>query len=267
MPSLTARRAAMEAIRLFPSIQAGGQPSTAAELYRNFWEADPDSYQKTPVGTLAFAPSVAQGTYKGLRAVCSVQPLRIDLTLALLQTELITDSLPMIEDARLFHEELLHVCSVVAHISLNVAVSRVACAVQFGSEAPDFEAANKLIMSALPERYRLALSDEADFILQINHPRNSAALDELRINLIRRWSVERMQTLTIGASANLGVIGLAPSSAPMIKEFLVAAVLFDHNNIPAPRAISAEEQSRVLIETFRAVSDAQRDCNLAIEGF
>jgi hypothetical protein len=254
-------------VTLFPSIPAGGQPSTAAQLYNNIWKADPDSYQKTQVGTLAFAPSIAQGAYRGLNASCSVQPLRIDITLAPLQTELITDAVPIIEDARLFHGELLHVCNVVADISLNVTINRVACAVQIGSGAPDFETANKLIMSALPERYRLALSDETDFILQINHPRNSTALAELRINLITKWSSERVQTITIDRWASQGAIGQAPTGAPMLKEYLVATVLFDHNNSPAPRVISTEEQSRVLIEAFSAVSDTQRDCNLAIEGF
>jgi len=183
--------------------------------------------------------------------------MRIDFALAPLQTEMFTDSLLMIEDGRSFHGELLQLCNAIAEISLNVAVNRVACVVQFGSEAPDLETANKLIMSALPNRYRIALSNEADFILQINHLQTSGIVDKLQLNLINKWAVERARIITMGTS-----IG-----QPAIKELLVATVLFDHNNNPESGVLTADEQSRLLVEAFQSMSNSLRDCNLIIEGF
>src|SRR5208337_4113147 len=108
-------------------------------------------------------------------------------------------------------------------------------------EARDFETANRLIMSALPERYRLALSNEADFILQINHPQTSGVVDNLQLNLIDKWAVERFRIISMGAS-------MGP---PGIKESLVATVLFDYNNIPEPAVLSPDEQSKLLLEAFQ----------------
>jgi hypothetical protein len=173
-------KALLGRVTLFPSIPTGADIGTALDLYKRTWNLEPDSYQKQANPTLPFAPSVAQGSDRGIGISCSVHPIRIDLSISPIAQP--GPALNVIEDTKLFHNAFEQVLQSVAKNN-STSVTRAACFVQFGCVARDYRDANAIIRTILPEQYAIQLADEQEFILQVNRPEQ---IEETTMNRITK---------------------------------------------------------------------------------
>jgi hypothetical protein len=256
-------------ITLFPSAPASSPPLSALELYRQVWGEDPDGFQKQANPLM---PAVAHGKRGRMTASCSTHPTRIDfnLTPPSPSQNVAQVSLPLIEDAGQFHSELLGIVDAIREGAVSARVARVALSVQFLILKPSFADANRALATTIPDQYGVRITNEEDFIFQINQPYTSHMVDDIKMNSIRKWSVERHQLLTF-----LFSLGAAPtpvsvdrtSAKPQIEEFIAGSVTFDNNNVPKENPFSGEQQSSLLLEALAAVEEVQRSIGLNVEGF
>jgi len=257
-------------ITVFPAPQSSVALPSALDLYKKVWEGEPLNFQGP---TNPLSQSLAQGKRAGLGIGCSVHPLRIDFNLSPVGRESPSEPprLSVIENSKEFHDELARIARMVGRDLLANSILRVATFLQFVSIEANSAEANKALMSIVPEQYRIALSNEEEFILQINRPRMSEQVEKLKMNLITKWSVERFQivSLLVPISATPAV---APQSsvAPQITEFIVASVTFDNNNVPVPadKPLSSSQQSSLLLEGLAHTTISMREGRLNIgKGF
>jgi hypothetical protein len=247
-------------ITLFPSVPTS-QVTPALELYQEFWRREPESFQKGPTQN-PFAPSVAQGNSEELSFTCSQNPIRIDFTISPIQNVLAISepNFPLVENSRKLREELDRLIEVVHERPSVVPAGRVALAMQFTQVCASFPDANMAVTSALPNDLRVHLSEERDFILQVNRARKSTSVQDMTINFITKWAVEQVQLLAITPGGSTGMAN------PTI-EYHNATILCDNNNVPANRLLSADEQTSILKEALGGVSEQLRNSSLEIEGF
>jgi hypothetical protein len=248
---------------LFPVVPGGAPVDSALELYKAIWQTDPDSFQKHVAGS-PFVLSSARGTVEGLAAACLAQPIRIDFTLAPLQQSAIATMTPLIDDSKHFSAQLAHLIEALGDLQTGPQINRVSCVVKFAMISPNFVSANKSISSKLPKPYHVVLSDETDFVLQINRARPSKALDNITINFITKWSIERTQLITFTVDAAAGQ-ALGPSQ--MVHELIMPNIVFDNNNVQLPRPMSKGEQKAIFAECLQGTSAQLKECNIAVEGF
>ena len=249
---------------LFPT--APPLPS-ALELYKQLWKSDPDNFQKPPNPLL---PSLAKARRGGLNVGCSVHPQRIDITLtsSSLEGQMSSETLDLIEDIGQLNNELLEIVSGLGKETVSHSVNRVAFYVQFFSVKPNRVEANKAVLSIVPEQYRVKLVDEEEFILQISHPRMSSKVNNIKMNFISKWSVERIQILTISLPpTGAPSVSLPGIGAPRAKEFLAASATFDINNMPTDQLLTAAQQSSLLLEGLTAAQQLQQNYGLDVKGF
>jgi hypothetical protein len=126
------------------------------------------------------------------------------------------------------------------------------------------EEANHILTGILPNRYRVGISNEEDFVLQINQPRTSAEVEGVRMNYLTKWSTLRFQVLNV--SIAMGVAGVAMPTQET-QEFIAAGLTFDNNNKPVNVPLTREQQSSLLSEGLRASEEMQRTIGLRFEGF
>jgi hypothetical protein len=238
-------------IALFPTIPSGGLPLISAmELYKQVWKTDPDNFQKQPLVGTAFTSSVAQGAQNAVTLSCSVQPTRIDFSVSP-QIGLVEPTVKLIDDTKHFHDLLANIIAWAGETTMTV--NRVGCFAQFATVATSYRAANQAVRSILPKRYALELSEEEDFILQVNHPQHQA---DCLINFITKWSVERVQTFSLQTGG----------TNQLLAEHFVAAVSFDNNNVPTT-PLSRAKITTLLNAALGGVSTSLHDMKLDIEGF
>jgi hypothetical protein len=245
-------------ITLFPVIPTGSDLGSALDLYKRIWKSDPDGYQKQPQGGLPFVPSVANGNEDGLSISCSVHPIRVDLSITPPLQQ--TTQFSLIEDTTLFHGALARIIHSVIETN-TIAVNRAACFVQLARVARDYAEANAVIRSTIPEQYgSVKLTDEEDFILQINRKRQ---LDDIKMNFTTKWTVDRVQFLTL-----MPVQAQQQNypTAQLLSENIVSTVTFDNSNVPAA-VLSKDQLATILDEALDAVSKQQQDARLGLEGF
>ena len=240
---------------------------SALSVYRQFWEADPDSFQKQPN---PLAPSMAQGRRGGLLAACTVNPTRTDLNLAAADTDVQGPhpTLSLIEDAGQLRVELTRITDAVGRGVISRALNRVALYVQFVATKPTLLAVNKTLMSIIPDGYRPNLTDEESFIFQINRPQVLPDVEQLRMNYITKWSAESIRVVTMLLPRDPAVrMGPPNIGSPIFGEFLAASLSFDINNVPAPKPLTPPQQSSLLLNGMAWAAETQRTCGLNIEGF
>jgi hypothetical protein len=168
-------------------------------------------------------------------------------------------TLGLIDDTKKFHETFARIVRSAPGM-MTAPINRAACFAQFAVVAKDYSDANVLLSSSLPKKYALKLSDEEDFILQVNHIKPVA---DLRMNLITKWAAERLQVLSL----QVGPSGAqAAAMSQLVSEHIVATVTFDNSNI-ATVPLSKDQLSAILDETLREISEEQREANLELEGF
>lgn len=252
-------------ITLFPTAASSPSPS-ALELYRRVWGSDPDSFQKQPNALL---PTIAQGSRNGITTSCFSHPTRIDFNLLPVSapSEMADMSLVLIEDTNQLHADLMRIIGILAEGIVSNSVSRVALGVQFITVKPNLVEANRTLTKVMPDQYRIKLTDEEDFIFQINRPRMSSKVGTVRMNFLTKWSMERLQILTMAIPASGIATSKESSFTPAnVREFLAASVSFDNNNAPTS-ALTSSQQSSLLLEGLTAAAAMQRDLGLNIGGF
>jgi hypothetical protein len=254
-------------ITLFPAVSS--PPPSALELYRQVWGKEPDGFQKQANPLL---PSVAHGNHNGLKAGCLAQPTRIDFNLTpgpSRQDEAQEDaSFPLIEDTALLRDELSRIIDVVGHNASLSPVVRVALGIQFLALKPSSAEANAVLTASIPERYGVRITDEEDFIFQINQPYSSRSAQGIRANFITKWSVDRLQILTFALQTG-GPITTAqiPASGSQTVQFIAASVNFDVNNVQTAIPLPNGQPASLLREALSAVAQMQQAVGLNIEGF
>jgi hypothetical protein len=243
-------------ITVFPSVASAAHLPSAPNLYTKFWSQDPSSFQKQ--GQV----SVAQGIFSGMVAGCSVSPLRLDIQLSPQQTDVVVDTIPAIADPKALHQELKRISETISNDS-SFAAHRVACVVQFACTCANFEEANKIICSALPQKYHVNLDKEEDFILQVNRlARLSEGVD---MNFITKWAVERVQVVSLPVTG-AGAIG-PQLGEPLVKSLIAATILFDNSNRPSGEPLSKADRSAILIAALQKISEGRLESKLNVEGF
>jgi len=248
-------------ISLFPAMPPASPVPSALDLYRRIW-GDPDSFQKQPN---AFIPTLAHGKRGRLQINCVAQPGRIDFNFSAMPTQVPQMTVDLIDDPTELRNELEHIIGLLDEGFVSNSISRVALGLQFLNLKLSQAEANKAVTEIIPDVYRVKITDEEDFIFQINRPRMDEDFRDIRINFLTKWSVERFQILTIPVPI-AGVPAGMPLPVPQPTTVISASVAFDNNNIPT-RPLSSKEQSALLRKTFHAAAEMQREIGLNIEGF
>jgi hypothetical protein len=198
-------------ITLFPAPETSPSLPSADKLYVSIWGREADNYQRQ---SNALMPTVAQGKLDGVAAVCSVQPARIDFTLMPLvpQNALATPSLDLIENASQLHSELMRIIEIIGKEGVSCPSSRVAFSAQFLKSRESIAEANRSLTNVIPAQYRIQITDEEDFIFQINRPRVSRNVESVKMNIITKWSVDQLQVMSLSHSpAKAGGSAFQPS--------------------------------------------------------
>lgn len=203
-------------------------------------------------------PAVAQGKYGGLMATCAVQPWRIDLRLTPPPPTRQGTGVPfpLIEDTPQFQAELGRIMGVIGNSVISDSVFRVALNLHFLALEPSLEAANSALTAIIPAEYGMKLSNEEDFVFQINHPYTSSEVANIRMNFLTKWSVDRFQILAIP----VGGVGGTPTTTVQFA----ATVTSDVNSIPDSQGtpLSGNQQSSLLREALIAVARKQKGIGL-----
>jgi hypothetical protein len=246
-------------VTLFPI--GTSSPPSALELYQKVW-GQPDNFQKP---SSALAPAVAQGTNGDVMVACSVHPMRVDFNFfAPFPSSIVEEERPpVLEDATHLRAELERIIgNVVCGGDLGILASRVAINAQFVLLCTNATESNKALISVMPKQYRMQITDEEDFIFQINRPQNHPDIQNVRMNYITKWSTDRIRlgSLFLPTNGSLTV----PSTR---REFIVASVTFDNNNVPVIQSLGNKEQSSLLYEGLNALVRIQHDLGLNVKGF
>lgn len=256
---MTTWKALAGRVTLFPA----STPPAALELFRQVWGGDPDSFQKQANPLL---PTVAQGKRHGMTVICSTHPARVDFIFTPARQDEIPDmSFAMIEDLGQLQSGLRDVIEAVGRGIVSHSVFRVAVNTQFVRPEASFTEANKTLTQIIPDQYRMRLTDEEEFIFQINRLKTSRELTDIKMNFITKWSVERFQILAMSFPMAIP----APQSMASQQQsaaFLAASVLLDNNNVPVSAPLTGSQQSILLLEGLHGIANAQNEMGLNSEG-
>lgn len=222
--------------------------TSAHELYREIWGTEPDNYQRSQN---ALSPASASGKVGSMVVSCLVHPTRIDLNLTAAPTSDSQQGLPFIQDGDELRSEMRRIAKLVRNRPGEPQLSRVALFLQFLSPQKTISEGNKAAGSIIPEKYGLRIQDEEDFIFQINQPYASKFAAETRMNCITKWSVERIQLMTVNVPSQ-GMSAGEQLRSPRITVLIAASVSFDINNSPADTPLPAVKQSALLEEALEA---------------
>jgi hypothetical protein len=244
-------------ITLFPLVGSGSVPKSALDLYKAVWGKEPDSYQSQPSAPgFPFPTSVAQGVAGTFTRSCQTQPLRADFTFLPIATNN-PSVLPSIEDTELLVNEIrAFIGGDVEATFQQSAINRVAVFLQLGQESSDYAQANEIISRTIWDGLKVTLSDEEDFLLQINRKQPDTAQASSKLNFITKWSVERLQIMTF------------TSSAPLVMEKIMPAITFDNSsNVALQKPFATGEIKPMLSQLFDSLPTQIKQCRISIEGF
>jgi hypothetical protein len=236
------------------------------DLYKKIWSDDPDFFQKQ---ANVLMPMVAQGKRGSLMVNCVVHPVRIDFNLTAASSQEAQMTVALVDHPIELRDELKRIIDLLDEGLVSNSISRVALQLQFLNLKPSHAEANKAVTEIIPDPYGVTITDEEDFVFQINRPRMDEDFRDIRMNFLTKWSVEQFQVLTIPIA-----IGGVPVAAGMVspslqaKTFISASVVFDNNNTPTPnRTLTGKEQSALLHKAFDAAVEMQKKIGLNVEGF
>ena len=147
-------------------------------------------------------------------------------------------------------------------------MARVAVYLHFLTIADDFVEANKTITNVVPKKYGVKITDEEDFVFQINQRQTSKQVPGIKLNVLKKWSVERIQVFTLSMPAPgvpMQPIAIAPQN---VKIFISPTVVLD-NSTPAEQisSFNTTQQSALLMDAFSLASEIQKELGLNIRGF
>jgi hypothetical protein len=250
-------------LTLFPSAPAVIPLPSAPELYRRIWGSDPDNFQKAQNPLSA---DVAQGKRGLMVAHCVVHPTRIDLNLGPAPDSGPTMNLPLIVNRNGLHAEMERMMSALDSGGIVNPISRVALYLQLLSPQPNSVKANEAVTSIIPVEYGVKISNEEDFIFQINKPYVSKAVLGTRMNCITKWSVERIQVVSITLAGGSVPHG-AQVPSPQTTEFVAGSMSFDVNNLPVSVPLPYVQQAALLREARAVVNRIEQETGLNSKGF
>jgi hypothetical protein len=109
--------------------------------------------------------------------------------------------------------------------------------------ADSVELANVALCQAIDKDYRPSrLTDEDDFILQVNKRVESKAVFGVRLNLLVKYSVEKIQTLAFNMQGQMAV---------SVAEAIVPSITIDFNSRPEPnRSFDGQEAAKIIRELY-----------------
>jgi hypothetical protein len=195
---------------------------------------------------------------------CAVHPARIDFNVMPLASSSDANKLVLIEDTPQLHAELARLIEFIDEDVGSYSVCRVGVYLHFLTLAANIEEGNTLLARVIPDKYRARITNEEDFIFQVNRPSASQRVEGVKINYVTKWSTDRFQVLSVPASMGAPVTdfrGIVP------QEFIGASVTFDHNNVPVTFPLNSKQQSSLLRECLVASELMQREIGLKVEGF
>jgi hypothetical protein len=253
-------------ISLFPSNPGVLNQTSAFDLYKRIWSGEPETYQKAATPLM---PSAAQGRHDSVNRGCLVQPNRIDFSIAPVQSNPVEgpESLPLMENARELRRQLTEIIEAVGSGLTPDNIARVAIVAQFLSPQEGHIQANRVLLETQPEQYRVSITNEEDFVLQVNQPYENTAAGLVRVNAVTKWSVERLQVLTLNIMPGSTYVAPTVSPASTSIELITANILIEHNNIIQKGPLSLEQQSKILSEGLSRIGRAQQEFGLRVEGF
>jgi hypothetical protein len=254
-------------ITLFAGSPASGPLLKALDLFQIVWNGNPDNFQSNPN---VLMPSFANGKRDGLTVGCIVQPTRIDFNFTPPPPISLEDGstpLALIEDTTRLHNELARVIGSIDELKVTSSVSRVGLFLHFLSLVSDVEAANKLLISVMPNQYHVQITKEEDFIFQINRPRMSHNVEGIKLNSLAKWNVDRFQVFNVAIAAGSPVVDSRTMPSRPEHEFIAASVVLDINNVPTNDTLNGKQQSSLLIEGLSEMIETQRGIGLNVEGF
>ena len=209
----------------------------AADIFREIWSSEPDSFQSGPPGPIGLS-SAATAVRDGVGVTVNVQPGRVDLSFGPIGGE-IAAPVPFMNT-----QALVPAIDRLVDKLPNLPSNRIACFLTLGQICPDIVSANELIRSVMDSDYRPArLSDEFDFIFQVNHVTNSTVLPNLKYNLIIKFGVERLNTIFI--PPQVPFVASSQSLGMMSREQIVSTVTVDYNNHPTSVSLQHDELLKV----------------------
>jgi len=240
--------------------------TSAREIFQHAIGIEPINFQGSPN---PLAPSFAQGNGTHLSTTVIAHPARIDFTLGPITPNDFNGPpvFPVVENAADFREGIQSIAQRIATLSLSAPVLRVALFVQFVLPVDSITTANQVLLGTIPDQYRVKLSNEEDFVLQVNHPRDLVQPRNVRLNLITKWSVERFKQVSFFAPVVVSG-AIQPTVIPE-SETVVASIGLDYNSAQTSPSdpILAAEQSAILLETLDIAIKSVRDNKLKVEGF
>ena len=253
-------------ISLFP-IMAPPRPQVSArDLFKRIWGREPNNFQSQMNSLI---PTSAQGIQGALAFNCISQPTRIDFTLTPAPTSGQPPKVALIDDANVLRQELERIIeSIGKDAELNY-IWRVALNLHFIRVLPGVGEANRELMGVIPRKYGVTVTDEDDFVFQINRPYNALASQNTRLNIITKWSVERVQVISVAVPVSGMPLGTETALPfPQIATFIAASVHFDNNNVPVQnRAFNGTDQAALLREALQKTQEMQREIGLNTGGF
>jgi len=226
-------------ITLFPSGPPTSPLPSAEDMFRKVWGIAPQMFQQQQN---PLTPGIAQGTRGQMNLNCLVHPSRVDVTL----TPPIADTgelkVAFIEDTNELFAEFARIIDSVNTGPVPTPISRVGLSMQIATTVQGSEEGNNVVTQAMPEEYRVKLTNEEDFIFHVNRQRKSEVIQNVTMNFISKWSVDNVQVFRMFPGT------ITFPAAPQMQTFKVASLTLDYNNVPAERQLNLEEQSQLLRE-------------------
>jgi len=173
------------------------------------------------------------------------------------------------ENPKQLRTELTRIASDLGKAAGSETVNRVAVFLQFVNVKPSVQETNNILMSVIPEQYRVKITDEEGFILQFSKRRPVPNVEGINLNLLTKWSAEQLQVVTFAVSMDgqMPVPMTATPVAPRTQLFNAACVSFDYNTVVSANTLRPEQQSFVLLEGLKQAARNQKQIGLNVDGF
>ncbi|MGC1687083.1 MAG: hypothetical protein WA734_15775 [Candidatus Acidiferrales bacterium] len=220
----------------------------AADVYSSAFGTQPSSFQSAPEGA-PFATSVASGTIKGMQASVQMTSGRLDLVLTPEGNRSVPVSrptVPVIDDTSGALDSIQRAAVVISKRCETT--SRLSIVLDLIRPVADVGHGNVEILKTIP--YSLNLTSEEDFLLQVNKQKEVNILgnshENITINRLCRWSVSRIQLITIPFALTSASITMQGAQA-----LCVAQVTLDFNTLPDGINI----ESSKIVPIIRALCD------------
>jgi hypothetical protein len=247
------------------------------DYYRCLWGDTAQNFQQAPNPLL---PSTAQGFVGDMLVTCSTGANRVDFNFSPRPSPTPDLTLRLLEHAGALLQELSRVATAIGSKTLKVpeGFNNVALYVQFVNIQPAVTAANSVIVRAIPQRYRVELSEEEGFILQVSNPVPVPNITKRKLHLVTKWSVEQFHVVTFGMAVG-GPPGAPQPGAvitPQVSIHIGASVSFDCvtttpfgplTHLSPQETLSNTEQSAMLLAALELTEKLQRDYGLDVEGY